>query len=116
MDGFEFMRNVDAILNKRGETRSSLYHAVGIPKTTVSNWSNGGKLPSMDAAIKIAAYLNCSLDLLLSGREFGPGTVISEDEKKMLSVWNELDEANKTSALAMINGLIANQESENRLL
>ena len=51
MDGFEFMRNVDAILKKRGETRSGLYHAVGIPKTTVSNWSNGGKLPSMDAAL-----------------------------------------------------------------
>lgn len=64
-----FKDNLQELMNKSGETVSSLAKATGIPKSTISEWCAGRK-PMLDGAIlKLAHHFGVSVEKLISGVE-----------------------------------------------
>lgn len=59
----EFIEKVKEELKKQGITRIELSRNTEIANSSIKNWENG-KQPSLDKALKIAKYLNFSLDEL----------------------------------------------------
>lgn len=57
------------IIEKRGITISQLAKEIGISQGNISDWKSGKCLPSLNALIKIADYLNVSLDYLVGRTE-----------------------------------------------
>lgn len=56
------------ILKEKGVTRYRLSKETGILINRIDGWYNGEFTPSLDNALKLAKYFNCTLDYLL-GRE-----------------------------------------------
>lgn len=59
----EFIEKVKEELKKQGITRIELSRNTEIANSSIKNWENG-KQPSLDKALKIAKYLNFSIDEL----------------------------------------------------
>lgn len=59
----EFIEKVKEELKKQGITRIELSRNTEITNSSIKNWENG-KQPSLDKALKIAKYLNFSIDEL----------------------------------------------------
>lgn len=57
------------IIEKMGITISQLAKEIGISQGNISDWKSGKCLPSLNALIKIADYLNVSLDYLVGRTE-----------------------------------------------
>lgn len=57
------------IIEKSGITISQLAKEIGISQGNISDWKSGKCLPSLNALIKIADYLNISLDRLVGRAE-----------------------------------------------
>lgn len=66
MDGF-FERLLDR-LEEMNLIRADLCRALGISEGTVRNWKKG-VMPAADTALKIAQYLDVSLEYLITGKE-----------------------------------------------
>ena len=56
---------------ERGVTQSRIAEVCGVDQTAVSAWECGKVRLSLDDAVKIADFFNCSLDEL-AGRDFQP--------------------------------------------
>lgn len=64
------LTNLFSLLEKRG-TSKKLSEATGISTGNISDWRTGKSKPGAEALIKIADYLDCSVDYLL-GRTDNP--------------------------------------------
>ena len=86
--------NLKEILIKTNTKQSELCKALNINKTTLSNYVNNKTQPDDDTLLKIADYLNVTLDYLF-GRPFNHGVGFIPNEKKeivkMLLELNETD-------------------------
>ena len=64
-----FKDNLQDLMEKHGESVSSVAKATGIPKSTISEWCAGRK-PMLDGAIlKLARHFGVSVEKLISGAE-----------------------------------------------
>jgi len=63
-----FCESFKAILKRNNVTRYKVSKETGISINRLDDWYNGKFMPSLEKAIKLAKYFNCSLDYLL-GRE-----------------------------------------------
>ena len=59
------MNNIKKIKNKRKITQVDLANAINVKQETISAYESNKALPSCEALIKIAEYLNTSTDYLL---------------------------------------------------
>ena len=59
----EFIENLLLELNKRNISKAELARAADIPNSTIRSWEKGSQ-PTIDKVIKIAEYLNVSIDEL----------------------------------------------------
>lgn len=64
------LTNLFSLLEKRGASKK-LSEATGISTGNISDWRTGKSKPGAEALIKIADYLDCSVDYLL-GRTDNP--------------------------------------------
>ena len=62
----ENMRNVR---KAKGLTMKELGDMVGVAEVTISAYENGRREPSLDVLCQIADILDCSLDMLVRGKE-----------------------------------------------
>lgn len=60
-----FWENVDSELKFQNKTRKQLSQALGFDPTTISKGISNGSIPLADTALKIADFLNVSLEYLL---------------------------------------------------
>jgi len=51
-----FARNLNAVMNRRGVNQADIAKRFGFPKTTVSSWCTGDKMPRMDKIEALASY------------------------------------------------------------
>lgn len=64
----EFSVRFRQLLTEKNITRYMINKNTGIPINRLDDWYNGKFTPSIDKAVKLAKYFNCSIDYLL-GRE-----------------------------------------------
>ena len=63
------MLALQAARSKKGMTQKELASAVGIAPSTISNYEAGEREPSLDILCAMADALDCSLDMLILGKE-----------------------------------------------
>lgn len=65
------MENLKKIREKRNINQLKIAMDIGITQESISKYETGNSFPSKDILIKLADYLNCSIDYLL-GRTDNP--------------------------------------------
>ena len=70
MSGKEFVDRINLLFSQRiGKPKADLYESCRIPKNSLTNWSQRNTIPGADIALRIANYLNTSVEFLLTGSD-----------------------------------------------
>ncbi|MBR1403369.1 MAG: helix-turn-helix transcriptional regulator [Treponema sp.] len=77
-----FWENVDSELKYQGKSRKELAQAFGFDPTTISKGISNNSVPLADMALKIADYLDVSLEYLLGLPEKSKATDDKENLEK----------------------------------
>lgn len=87
-----FIDRVEEILQKKEISKTELSEVLNIRRPTLSEWKKNGAFPSADIALKIAKYLNVSVEWLITGEEKSDNTITIEKQtiKKILQKVQEL--------------------------
>lgn len=82
----DFVKRIDAKLLEKNLKRAALCTDLKLSSTSITDWARRGTVPAGDICIKIADYLNVSVEWLVTGRE----GEVSNEEKKLLAQWKLL--------------------------
>ena len=69
MNGTDFVCRSEKLLEMQKKTKVEFSNSIGIPKQSLYDWKQRGTIPSADTALKIAQYLNTTVEYLLTGKE-----------------------------------------------
>lgn len=111
------MKNLRKLREKRNINQLKLAMDIGITQESVSKYETDNAFPSKDILIKLADYLNCSIDYLL-GRTDNPNLnkdkIFGNDEKieNLIFRYNRLNDNNKNKLEGCL--LALEQEQDNR--
>ena len=98
---------VDRLKNLRNSRRLSqkdFAQALEVSQQTVASWESGRTEPSNAALTAIADYFNVSADYLL-GRDATKAPSLSEEQRKLLSGFDNLNSAGRNLLVAVLNSL-----------
>lgn len=62
-----FIMRLERLLSDKGYQKKDLSQAIGISQSGISTWCVSGSIPRADIAIKIARFLNVSVEYLIFG-------------------------------------------------
>ena len=97
-NGMLIVERIDNLLKERNLNRVALAEAIGIKPQNISAWSVRGTVPAGDICLKIADYLNVSIEWLICGKEDG----MSNEERWVLSQWKSLDVVQKDTVRTLL--------------
>ena len=97
-NGMLIVERIDNLLKERNLNRVVLAEAIGIKPQNISAWSVRGTVPAGDICLKIAEYLNVSIEWLICGKEGG----LSNEERWLLSQWKSLDVVQKDTVRTLL--------------
>ena len=66
----EFIDRLEQLLSEKSLTAKELTEKLEIGRTTVNDWKRGKSTPSPKMLIGISRILSCSIDWLLTGKDF----------------------------------------------
>lgn len=78
-----FWENVDSELKYQNKTRKQLANTLKFDPTTISKGISSGSIPQADTALKIANYLNVSLEYLLDLPEIKNDKIKKENQEEI---------------------------------
>ena len=110
-NGMKIVERIDETLKLKGLNRVDLSKAMEIKPQNVSSWSTRGTIPAADIALKIAKYLNVSLEWLITGTE---PEGLSLEEREILEKWNSLEEGQKETVTILLNALAEQNSKKER--
>lgn len=111
MDGF-FERLLDR-LEEMNLIRADLCRALGISEGTVRNWKKG-VMPAADTALKIAQYLDVSLEYLITGKEKETEKKIKKSDLEFLESFKKLPEPDREEIKAILKMKLQRYEREEK--
>lgn len=92
MNNKTLVERIDGCLKERNLKRLALCDAVGITPTAITHWKTQKSIPSADTAVKIAQYLDVSIDWLIFGtcaasdEPFSPQQIASRIKNILVSL------------------------------
>lgn len=94
---------------------SDVAKATTITPSTFSDWKKGKSTPNADKLVKIARFLDTTVEYLVTGEDPSPAAVqptsqLSEDEQKLLGLYRRMDLIQKGQAIGYMNGLLDKSE------
>ena len=109
-----FWENFINICNKRGLKPTPIIKAAGLASSSIARWQEGAA-PNGDSLIKLAKYLNCSIDYLLTGNEFNKSVNfnIKNQELEMIELYHLLPEQTKELVCDLIK-LLYEKDSKSK--
>lgn len=100
-----FIDRVEKELMSRKLRKSDLAHGAGIPDGTIRSYFKGSS-PTIEAAARIAAFLNLSLDFLVSGISTGE-IQLNNEERELLNAFRRLDDRDKNAITTLAQSLLS---------
>lgn len=97
-----FYERLREICKERGTTVTNMLGKLGIATGSTGNWKRGS-LPNGDVLIKIADYLNTSIDYILLGEYRSD---ISKDEKKLVELYRLTPERAKYKVICDMERIV----------
>ena len=104
------VERIDNLLHSISQTRVNLCDSLGIKKQSLTDWKNRGTIPAADVALKIADYLNVSLEYLLYGTE----KTFSNDELNLISRYRDFTPEQKTTVKAVFDSFEKQNSEKNK--
>ncbi len=89
---------IKKLAKQKNVSISKLLLDCGLNKNALYTMQNSGYYPRVEALIKIADYLECSVDYLL-GRNYKPIDTSNDIEKKLLDVFRQLTDEGQKAAM-----------------
>lgn len=83
------MQNLFIILNERSIPRKDLCQAVNVSNGNLSDWKSGRCLPSADVLMRMADYLDTSVDYLL-GRSEPAAPELDPEYQEIVELYQDL--------------------------
>ena len=65
----DFVNRIDELLAKQNKNRNDIYNDLNIAKNLIGQWKQRNTIPAADIALKIAQYLNTTVEYLVNGTE-----------------------------------------------
>lgn len=84
-----FSDRLEKLLIEKGKTKIEVASFAGIKTQTFYDWRKKGSVPSADTAVKIAKFLETSVEYLITGKEENPLS------KKVDNLTQKIDEIRK---------------------
>lgn len=97
-----FYERLRAICKEKGTTVTNMLTKLGIATGSTGNWKRGS-LPNGDILIKIADYLNTSVDYILFGEYRSD---ISKDERKLVELYRITPERAKYKVICDMERIV----------
>ena len=63
------IQRINELLKSEGLNQSKLANGIGVNQSTVCNWLNGKKEPSIESIWKLADFFDVSVDYLIGRKE-----------------------------------------------
>ena len=63
------IQRINELLKSEGLNQSKLANGIGVNQSTVCNWLNGKKEPSIESLWKLADFFDVSVDYLIGRKE-----------------------------------------------
>lgn len=70
-EAFNMIDRIKKLITDKGLSINQFLKSANLPNSAISEWAKGKAKPSLNAIVKIADYLDCSVDYLL-GRTDNP--------------------------------------------
>ena len=97
-NGMLIVERIDQLLSERNENRVIMANSIDVTTQTISHWFTRGTIPAADIALKIADYLNVSIEFLLYGIEKD----YSNTERDLISRFRELSAMQQEAVISVI--------------
>lgn len=100
-----------SFLEQKEVSSSKLSANTGISTGNISDWKSGKSAPKAEALLKIADYLDCSVDYLLgrtnNSQSHKTVSSLSDEETKLLSYFNGFNSEGKEEAMKRLDEMSA---------
>ena len=106
MNGLIFVKHIDERLLELGLKRSELLRSCNLPKNSISNWLERGNVPAGDVCLRIADFLNVTVEWLITGQS------MNAEEKELISLYRDLNTEQKATVKMMVKGFTDRNETE----
>ena len=74
-----FTERLDNFLKEKKKTKKELFDFVGISSQSFYDWKKRDTIPAADIAVKIAQYLNTTVEYLITGQKYNLESDIQSD-------------------------------------
>lgn len=91
-NGVLLVKRIDEICIKKGTSRKEVANHCGISTNTISTWISRGTIPAADIAIKIAEYLDVSVEWLVTGHD---RENLTDEDRDLLLDYHTISEQEK---------------------
>jgi transcriptional regulator with XRE-family HTH domain len=98
----EMWTRIEQIMFENKYTFRKLADEIGVGESTVSMWRTNGTIPRADDAVKIAKFLETTVEYLITG-EYEGG--LTQEQREMIQQYYVLDEREKQIVQDLINSM-----------
>ncbi|MCD1653547.1 helix-turn-helix domain-containing protein [Treponema zuelzerae] len=110
-----FKENLRSELDYQDMIVKELSEKTGINKRSLDNYLTGhNSIPSADIAVTIAKALGVSVEYLVTGQETHSNGATSPKERKLLSLFEILDERDQQTVLTMVESMAERYANDGR--
>lgn len=99
----DFIDRIDEKLKEKQLKRLTLCDELGITHSAISDWKRRNTIPAADVCLKIADYLDVSVEWLVTGKE-KTAPQYTKEEQNLLRKYNDLTDGQKRSVEILIDG------------
>ena len=69
MDNLAFVDRIKELLKQKNIQKNDFYNALELPNNSTTNWGKKHQIPNVETVLKIAKYLNVSVEYLIEGND-----------------------------------------------
>ena len=100
-------------LEKQGKSKIELAEYLGMKKSTFSMWLSRNTLPTVDIALKVAKFLNVSVEYLIDGSQNKPPT--DACIQKIIELLKDFEQIDKCRVLQIVGLFQQLKETDKKL-
>lgn len=108
----EIAQRIKNLMKETNIRQKDLCEITGISRNTVTNYTAGERIPDTTNIYAIAKALNVTIEHILTGEEHNCGTHLTDEEKNILKMYNELSEKNKGKIELLLEQKLEEQQQQ----
>ena len=106
------MNTLKQLRQNKGVLQKDVANYLGVDRTTYVKYERGDSEPNHDILLKLADYFNVSIDYLLGRKEKPPENNSDSLSRKIIEVFNHLDDDKQKTALEYLEFLASRDNPE----